>query len=215
MPGDVKTRSYRSAVRADRATATRRLILAAAREHFVRDGYAATTVSAIAATARVSVDTLYASVGRRPQLMLAVIDMTLGDSPDALAAEQRGYVQQIRAAPTAREKIAVYVAALGDLLSKVAPLQDALHRAGESDEACASAERSLVERRASNMRLFAADLRATGELRDDLTDDDVADLVWATNSVEFLTLLRQRQWSPARFSGMLEDLWIRLLLRHP
>jgi AcrR family transcriptional regulator len=215
MSDRVKTRRYRSELRADRATATRRRILAAARDHFVRDGYVATTVSVIAGSAGVSVDTLYASVGRKPQLMLAVIDMTLADSPDPLAAEQRGYVQAIRAAASAREKIAVYAAALGDLLPKVAPLQEALRRAGESDEACAAGWRQLVEGRAANMRLFAAELRATGELRDDLTDDDVADLVWATNSVEFFALLRRRGWSPARFAHRLTDLWVRVLLRDP
>ena len=43
----------------------------------------------------------------------------------------------------------------------------------------------LADRRAANMRLFAADLRSTGELRDDLADNEVADLVWSTNAAEF------------------------------
>ena len=132
-----------------------------------------------------------------------------------MAVEQRGYVQAIAAAPTAREKIQVYAEALADLLPRVAPLQEALRRAGESDEECASVWRGLVDRRAANMRLFAADLRATGELREDFTDDVVADVVWATNAAEFYSLLGQRGWSPRRFGELLADLWSRLLLRDP
>ncbi len=63
------------------------------------------------------------------------------------------------------------------------------------------------------MRLFAADLRATGELRTDLSDDEVADIVWSMNAVEFWVLLvDQRGWSPERFGEWLTDAWTRVLL---
>jgi hypothetical protein len=63
------------------------------------------------------------------------------------------------------------------------------------------------------MRLFAADLRATGELRADLTDDEVADVIWSTNGPEYWVLLvRDRGWSPQRFGELLVDSWTRLLL---
>ncbi|MBA2773953.1 MAG: TetR family transcriptional regulator, partial [Nocardioidaceae bacterium] len=74
VPQPVKVRAYRSVLRTEQAAATRRQVLRAARELFTRQGYADTTVAAVAARARVSVDTIYASVGRKPQLMLAVID---------------------------------------------------------------------------------------------------------------------------------------------
>jgi hypothetical protein len=63
------------------------------------------------------------------------------------------------------------------------------------------------------MRLFAADLRATGELRADLSDDDVADIIWSMNAAEYWSLLvRQRGWKPERFTAFLADAWTRLLL---
>jgi hypothetical protein len=63
------------------------------------------------------------------------------------------------------------------------------------------------------MRLFAADLRATGELRADLTDDEVADIVWSTNAAEFRALLvGERGWSAERFGTFLADAWSRVLL---
>ena len=213
MAAPVNTRAYRSAVRSDQARATRRSILSAAQRLFEADGYAATKVAAIAAAAGVSVDTVYASVGRKPQLILGVIDITLGESADALPAEDRRYVVDIQAACTAPEKLAIYAAALARLLPHIRPLQEALGQAAAVDPECAAAWRQLVDRRAANMRLFAADLRTTGELRPDLSDDQVADIVWATNSVEFFALFAQREWRPAQFEELLLDMWRRVLLR--
>ena len=60
---------------------------------------------------------------------------------------------------------------------------------------------------------FAADLRATGELRGDLTDDEVADIVWSMNATEYYSLLvHDRGWTPQRFGAHLADAWRRILL---
>jgi hypothetical protein len=40
-------------------------------------------------------------------------------------------------------------------------------------------------RRVRNMQLFAANLAGTGALREDLSIEEVADVIWATNSAEF------------------------------
>jgi hypothetical protein len=62
------------------------------------------------------------------------------------------------------------------------------------------------------MLLFAQDLRETGELRPDLTDEDVADLVWSTNAPEYYQLLTERGWTPERYRRLVVDLWSRVLL---
>lgn len=212
MQERVKTRPYRSALRAERAARTRRAVLVAARDLFHADGYAATAVSDVARRARVSVDTVYTSVGRKPQLLLAVIDMTLAGGDEPLPAEERGYVRAIRAAVSAEEKISTYAAALGELLPRTAPLLQALKQAADTDPECARVRGELDERRAGNMRLFAADLRATGEVRVDLTDDDVADIVWSTSSMDYFNLLVSRGWDAERFARHLRDVWTRVLL---
>lgn len=211
MVRDVKTRGYRSGVRAAQAAATRGAILAAARDLFVAEGYGC-TIARIAARAGVAVDTVYASVGRKPALVLAVIDMVLGDAERPVPATERGYVRQIRAATSAAEKITIYARALATLLPVVAPLQEALREAGKTDPECARAWSQLVERRADNMLLFARELRGTGHVRDDLDDRRIADIVWSTNSAEYFLLLAQRGWSPDEFGAHVADLWTRALL---
>jgi len=212
VPNQVKTRSYRSPQRREQAGATRLSVLASARDLLQDKGYAATTVAEVALRAGVSVDTVYASVGRKPELVLAVIDMVLGGTSEPVPAHERDYVQAIRGEPTARGKIGIYAAAVARLVPRTAALQEALRKAGDTDAGCAATWQALVTRRAANMRLFAADLRSTGALREDLTNDEVADLVWSTNAAEYWLLLDQRGWTPARYEALLVDLWSRILL---
>jgi hypothetical protein len=89
-----------------------------------------------------------------------------------------------------------------------------LQAAAPLDEDLRALWREISERRAANMRLLARDLQATGGLREDLSADDVADVIWSTNSPEFyLLLVAQRGWSPERFQRWLAEAWKRLLLR--
>ena len=216
VPDDVKTparRSYRSAARAEQAAATRRAVLQAARDLFTEQGYAATSIAAIAARAGVAVDTVYAAAGRKPTLLRDLVETSLSGGDEAVPAEQRDYVVRIRAAATAQEKITVYAAAVAEIGVRMAPVHRALAEAAASDPDCAALRAEISARRAANMRLFAADLRATGELRGDLTDDEVGDIVWSLNSAEYWALLvGERGWSPERFAAWLTDAWIRLLL---
>lgn len=211
MTEPVKPRPYRSPLRERRAAGTRRAILLAAERRFREQGFASSSVADIAADAGVSIDTLYASVGRKPQLLLGVIDLTLGGG-EPVEAEERDYVRAIHAAATPEDKIATYTRAIGRLLPATAPLVEALEQAATTDAECARAWRHLEDRRASNMGRLTADLRATGRLRDDLTDDEVADIIWSSSSHRYYRLLRDRGWSAERFAAHLDDLWTRLLL---
>lgn len=208
-------RSYRSVQRAERAAATQAAILAAARESFVAQGYAATSVAAVAAAAGVNVDTVYTVVGRKAQLMLAVIDATLAGGGRPVAAEQRDYVRAVLAAPDALAKLTTYAEALGRLMPQVSPLFEALAQAALTEPDCATLAETIAARRAANMGKLAADLRSTGELRPDLTDQDVADLLWTTNAPEYYALAVTRGWSPEQYAARLADLWVRVLLADP
>ena len=162
MTGTGKTRRYDATTRRAAADRTRRRVLAAAHHLFTTQGYAETSVAQVARRARVSVDTLYAAVGRKPQLLLAVHDMALASGPEPVPAEQRDYVRAVREAPDARAKITTYAEALGHLLPTTVPLMNALREAGATDPECRKVWVAISERRAANMLRFAADLRATG-----------------------------------------------------
>ena len=76
----------------------------------------------------------------------------------------------------------------------------------------------LDARRAANMLELAADLRSTGEVRPELTDEQVAHLLWTTNSAAFYRLATSGGRGPADYAAMVLDLWTRTLLargEHP
>lgn len=206
-------RSYRAPHRLERAAATRRAVLAAARDLFVSQGYRKTSVADVARRAGVNIDTIYATLGRKPMLLRALVETAISGTDDAVPAEQRDYVRRIRSTVGARQKLAVYAEAIGAIQPRLAPIFLCLSEAAADDPDCASLWSEIGERRATNMRLFAADLRATGELRADLSDDDVADIVWSLNGPEYYALVvHQRGWSIEKFAAWLADAWARLLL---
>jgi len=217
MTETVKTRTYTSIRRRARALKNRRAIIEAANELFTTRGYRDTSVTEIAERAHVSVDTLYVAVGRKPQLLLAVHDLVLGEmeldeEAKPLVADQRAYVKAVRAEGTAAGKIKVYADALARVLPRTAPLMRALLEAAASDPDCRRVWDSVDQRRAANMRLLAADLRSTGELRPDLSDDEVADLIWSMNSPVYFSMLADRGWTAERYAGFVADVWTRTLL---
>lgn len=214
MADPVKPRRYDATRRRAAAAETRRAILGAARALFAEQGYAGTTMSAVAEHAGVALDTVYATIGRKPQLFRLLIETALSGTDQPVEAEQRDYVRAVRAATTAARKIEIYVAALRLIQERMAPLFATLQAAAGASPELEALWREIAERRAQNMRRFVADLAATGELRADVTIEHAADIVWATNAAEFYVLLvRQRGWTPERFEAWLADAWKRLLLR--
>ena len=206
-------RRYHSPRRAAQARATRLAVLDAARTLFVAKGYAATTVADIAGTAQVSVDTVYASVGRKPALLRELVETSISGGDQGVPPEQRDYVRQIAETPGARDKLAVYARAITLIQQRMAPVFLALRDAAATDGECAALWTQISERRAANMLRFAIDLRDTGELRSDLTDRQVADIVWSMNAAEYWVLLvHERSWTSEQFQAWLTDAWARLLL---
>ena len=210
MPAPVKRR-YDATRRRQAAARTRTAILDAARELFTERGYTATPMTAIAERAGVALDTVYASVGRKPALARLLIETAISGTDQAIPAEQRDYVRAIQAAPDAGTKIAIYAAAMATIAPRLAPVLAIIQQAAPAHPELATLWHEIAERRAANMRRFVADLATVTPLR--LDPGDAADIVWATNAAEMYQLLvGQRGWSPQRYERFLTDTWRRLLL---
>lgn len=209
-PKQVK-RSYDATRRAEAAARTRQSILEAARTLFAENGYAATSMAAIAEAADVALDTVYASAGRKPALVRLLVETAISGTSQAVPAEQRDYVVAIRAAPDAIEKIKIYASAIRQISERMAPVLEVLQQAAHTEPELATLRSQISQRRAANMRLFAADLAAAAPLR--VPVDHAADIVWATNSPELYQLLvGQRGWTASAYEQFLVDTWTRLLL---
>src|SRR5579875_1591838 len=122
MSETVKRRPYNSARRQAAAADTRRRILDAASELFRADGYAGTTVAAIARRAQVVPDTVYATVGTKPTLFRELIETALSGSDRPIEGRARQYAVRMRGEPDAATKLAIYADAVAELQSRLAPL---------------------------------------------------------------------------------------------
>jgi AcrR family transcriptional regulator len=210
----VKRRAYDSSSRKEAAKATRQSIFDAARRLFLERGYAGTTMPAIAQAAGVALDTVYATVGKKPTLFRLLIETAISGRDEAVPAEERDYVRAIRAEPDATRKLQVYAAALRTIQPRLAPLFQVLQAAAPLDPDLKTLWQEISQRRAANMRLLAKELAGTGRLRAGLSVPMVADIIWSMNSPEFYVLLvEQRGWSPEEFECWLAEAWVRLLLK--
>jgi len=210
MPAPVKRR-YDATRRRQAAARTRAAILDAARELFTEHGYTATPMTAIAHRAGVALDTVYASVGRKPELARLLIETAISGTDQAVPAEQRDYVKAVRAATDADTKIDLYAAAVAATAPRLALVYSIIQQAAPAAPELTALWAEIAERRAANMRRFVANLATVARLR--LDPDQAADIVWATNANEMYQLLvRQRGWSPQRYQRFLADTWRRLLL---
>ena len=214
MRDDVKhARRYDSTRRQEAAAETGLLIMNAARQLFLERGYGATTMPEIAKLAGVAVDTVYASCGRKPEILRTLLELAISGEDVPVEALQRTYVREMQAEPDPRRKLIRYARATTEIQGRLAPLVRLLKEAANTDPVLAELWSTISQRRASNMRLLVADLETTGRLREDVTPDEAADVIWATNSPEFFVLMvEERGWSPARFEQWLAQSWIRLLL---
>jgi len=207
-------RAYDSSSRREAARSTREAIFAAARALFLDKGYAATTMQAIAQSAGIALDTVYASVGKKPALFALLVETAISGSDVAVPAEEREYVRAIRAEPDAARKLVLYAAALRRIQERLAPLFRVLQQAAPLDPSLQQLWNMVAERRAGNMKLLAEELASTGRLRRGLSITMAADILWSTNAPEFyLLLVEQRAWTPDAFEQWLRDAWSRLLLQ--
>jgi AcrR family transcriptional regulator len=206
-------RSYDATNRKAAARKTQEGIISAATRLFMERGYVPTTMAAIADAAGVAVDTVYASVGPKPVLFRLLIERAISGAERPVDPMDRNYVREMRAEQDAGRKLEIYAAATREIQERMAPLFAVLHAAARTDQELAQLWSDISERRARNMVLLAEDLASTGSVRRDLSIQDVADIVWATNASEFYALLvLQRGWSPERFEHWLADSWKRILL---
>jgi len=214
MTKPVKSRPYHAPRRREAANRTRRTILDAATHLFAERGYGAVTMAMIAEAAGVALDTVYAAVGPKPVLFRLLIERAISGEDQPVAAEEREYVRAIHAESDAARKLAIYAGAIRHIQARLAPLFRALQAAASAEPELAALWAEIGERRAGNMRLLASELAETGDLREGVSVEEAADVIWSMNASEFYVLLvQQRGWAPERYERWLADAWRRLLLR--
>jgi AcrR family transcriptional regulator len=207
----VKPRRYDASRRRAQAHHTRQAITDAARHRFLRDGYTATTIAAIAADADASPDTIYKSFGGKAGLLRAMCqDALSGTGP--VPAEQRSDAMQ-----ATESDPATLLRGLGTLTAEVAPriapLLLLLATAAESDPALAQLHAELAAARLARMTHVARTLAGKTPLRLRRTVEETADIMWAYSSPElYRMLVLTRGWAPERYGEFVGESLVDALL---
>lgn len=211
--GPVKRR-YDNSRRREAATSARRRVVDAARASFLGCGYAATTVSAVAASAGVSAETVYKAFGGKPGLVKAVFDDGVA-GPGAEPAPGRA----VRISAEVRdpvERLRAFGRFVAEVTPRVAPLMLLVRAAAEHDEALGEVWRQMNEERLVSMARHAQRLAEEGHLRPDVSVDEARDVLWTYCAPELYDLLvQQRGWSPERFGSWVGDAYVAALLPAP
>ena len=199
----VKPRRYDSAGRRERARQTRDVLTDAARDLFLSKGYAATTVAAIAAAARVSVETIYKGFGGKPGLVRAIVEKGLAGE-GAIPAEQRSDAVW-ESEPDPRRILTTWGEFITEISPRVSPILLLARDAAASDPEIAGLLDQVDAARLERMSHNARRLHEAGHLRLDITPDQAADVLWTYSSPELYELLVIRRGWPAgrygRFAG--------------
>src|SRR6266540_330183 len=92
-------RRYDSPLRREQAAATRREILEAAQRLFERQGYAATSMAAIAAEAGVALKTIYLAFETKRGLLLALWHLLLRGDEESAPVGERPWFREVLEEP--------------------------------------------------------------------------------------------------------------------
>lgn len=150
MPKSAK-RSYDATRRRERAeaerTETRRKVIAAARQLFVEKGYTATTISEIAKTAGVALQSVYAAGGSKAELLVTVSDQAIAGDDREVPLAARTNMQTVFAEPNATARMRLFADAICDIQERSAPVQMAYREAAAVDPTVAENLRQAHLRR--------------------------------------------------------------------
>jgi AcrR family transcriptional regulator len=198
-------------VREEQAAHTRQRILDAAWRLFEADGYARTTIRAIAAEADVAVDTVYASFGTKARVLTALIDARLNPNNSRVNVTERPEAHAVRDEADQRRQIHLFARDMAAVSERVRPVYELLRTASAVEPEMAKIFAEMDGYRLQNMTRAAEWFAARGPLRVSL--DDAAATIWALASPDVARMLCDRLGrSTDEYAAWLEDTLVRALL---
>jgi AcrR family transcriptional regulator len=216
MAERVKTRRYESPRRREQAAATRRQILEAAQRLFERQGYAATTMAAIAAEAGVALKTVYVAFETKSGLLRALWHLLLrGDEEDAPVADRRWY-QEVLEEPDPDRLVRLTARNSRAVKERAGALMGVIRSAASTDADIAQLWARIQADFHDNQRGIVEALHARRALRPGLGVARAADVLWTLNHPDlWLLLVGERGWTPAQWERWFADVVRSQLLVRP
>ena len=203
-------RQYHSPQRQQQAQFTRRNLLEAARRLFAVQGYAATTLPAIAREANVSPPTVTAVFGTKAGLLTDLINLVVrGDAENPPLAERQWW-QAMLSESDPRRQLALHATNVRHIHERSADVAEIVRGAATADPEIASVLVHLASARLADARMVARSLDEKRALAAGVTVEQAADLLWALCSHDlYRMLVIEQHWPPEDY-----EQWLATSLMH-
>ena len=212
MSPGVKSRDYDNSRRAAAALATRRSVVEAAHRLFLEKGYGGTALTEVAAEAGVSVQTVYGQLGSKRNLLKEVIDVAITGDHEPVAMRDRAEAAQMMAEPDPEKKLRMLAATFTAVGVRVEPIDRVMRSAAAVDPEVAEQARQEDRGRLHGMTEIAQHLQSAGALREDVTVEAAAQVLWWLNGPStFRPLVAEQGWSLEAYETLLGDLLVAAL----
>jgi AcrR family transcriptional regulator len=197
-------RPYDSPRRREQAAATRAEILDAAERLFLRDGYAATPMAAIAREARVALKTVYVAFESKPRLLRALWNNRLRAEDEDRPMGRHPMFLEVLEEPDPERKLRLNArnSRLGKL--RIAALADVIRSAAPADADIATLWERINREYHANQQAVVRSLAERGGLHMD--EARATDILWTLNHPNTWQLLvRERGWTPEEYERWSAD----------
>lgn len=204
---DTVKRQYRSPRRAAQARSTRDAIRKAAETLFLSDGYAATTITAIAREAEVAPQTIYSQFGTKAAIVKELLDVSIvGDEEPVPVARRPWFTRIFDEGITGHERLRRYATAVRRIYGGAGGAFEIVRRGADGDPELAELwATNQAARRAVVANILEAVL-ADSELKPGVRHDEAVDLLWVLHGPELFHLLTvQCGWDLDRYEAWLSE----------
>jgi AcrR family transcriptional regulator len=207
------TRRYESPRRREQAAATRRIVLEAAQPLFEGQGYAATTMAAIAKAAGVSLKTVYVIFETKSGVLRALWNLLLRGDDDDVPVAERAWYREALEEPDPERQLRLGARGARRVKERAGVLMGVIRSAAELDPDTAALWGRIQSEFHANQRVIVQSLHDRGALRPGLGVDRATDVLWTLNHPDvWLLLVGQRGWTPAQFEAWFGDTVVAQLL---
>jgi AcrR family transcriptional regulator len=218
MPPTVKPRRpYDSPRRREQAAATRLEILEAAQRLFERDGYAMTTMAAVAAEARVALKTVYVGFETKSGVLRALWNLGLrGEQHEDRPVSAQPWYREVLDEPDPERQLRLNARNSRAGKLRIGALAEVIRSAAPIDPDIADLWARIGSEYRANQRTIVKSLQDKGALRSDLDLERAADILWTLNHPDVWQLLViHRGWTPEQYEQWCADLACSQLLKPP
>ena len=160
-----------------------------ARDLFVRQGYAATTMEEIASKAQVAVQTVYYTFRTKGALLCEVMDVTAAGTEAPAPVAERPWMHEAMTSASAQRALALTVEHGTAIFERAAPLWPAINAAAAGDPAVGEYWAGVTAGRRAGQRALVSRLAELGGLRPGLGVERATDLMVVLHGHDTYTAL--------------------------